>query len=192
MDQTRPGMSMAKPLTLAVSGTPGTGKSSLCEAMKERGWTVSSVRELAKQHRCLGEVDETDGANTVDIHRLAEAWSAPTEGLHLIAGHLAHLLDVDGIVLLRCHPSPLRQRLELRGYPAIKVQNNVEWEMLAGHWSEILEFEIQTPLIELDSSALETGALVERVVDWVASQLASQPAAGQAPGAIDWLVESLE
>ena len=64
--------------------------------------------------------------------------------------------------------------------------------MLAGHWSEILEFEIQTPLIELDSSALETGALVERVVDWVASQLASQPAAAQAPGAIDWLVESLE
>ena len=143
---------MVASCVLAVSGTPGTGKTTLCEAMEGEGWQVLSLADLAEEHDCMGPVDEADGAAPIDVHRLAETWEAPVEGRWLVDGHLAHLLEVDGVVLLRCQPSVLNERLSARGYEARKVKANVEWEMTAGHWAELMEFEIDLPLLELDTT----------------------------------------
>ena len=179
---------MVASCVLAVSGTPGTGKTTLCEALGAAGWQVLSLADLAEEHGCMGPVDEADGAAPIDVHRLAEAWEAPEEGRWLVDGHLAHLLEVDGIVLLRCRPSVLNDRLSARGYGARKVKANVEWEMTAGHWAELMEFEIDLPLLELDTT--EGGTVtVDQVRAWVEEGLPSGPLTEQALGAIDWLGE---
>lgn len=179
---------MVASCVLAVSGTPGTGKTTLCEALAAAGWQVMSLTDLAEQHGCMGPVDEADGAAPIDVHRLAEAWEAPEEGRWLVDGHLAHLLEVDGIVLLRCRPSVLNDRLSARGYEARKVKANVEWEMTAGHWAELMEFEIELPLLELDTTG-EGGDLSGRVQAWAEDGLAALPLTEQVLDAIDWLGE---
>lgn len=179
---------MVTSCVLAVSGTPGAGKTTLCEAMKHDGWHVLSLATLAEEHDCMGPVDEADGAAPIDVHRLAETWEAPEEGRWLVDGHLAHLLEVDGIVLLRCKPSVLNERLSTRGYEERKVRANVEWEMTAGHWAELMEFEIDLPLLELDTTEGGT-ATASQVRAWVEEGLPSRPLTEQVMGAIDWLGE---
>ncbi|GIR75619.1 MAG: hypothetical protein CM15mP78_03180 [Candidatus Poseidoniales archaeon] len=53
---------MVASCVLAVSGTPGAGKTSLCTALAEAGWQVLSLADLAQTYGCLGPVDEDDGA----------------------------------------------------------------------------------------------------------------------------------
>lgn len=185
----RPG-AMTERRLLAVSGTPGTGKTHLCDRLARLGWTVHPLAALAEQHGFLGETDAVDGAAPIDIHRLAEAWEGPTDGLHAVDGHLSHFLEVDGVVMLRCEPGLLRQRLEQRGYQEPKIRANVEWEMMAGAWSELLEFEIDLPVLELDSGRLDDRALSDAVQEWVTQGLPSEPLADGVLSAIDWLAES--
>ncbi len=181
---------MTKRHLLAVSGTPGVGKTQLCQQLGQAGWSVHSLAALAEEHGCLGDTDEADGAAPIDIHRLADEWEGPETGLHAVDGHLAHFLDVDGVVLLRCHPETLRQRLAGRRYSPSKVQANAEWELMAGHWSELLEFELDVPVLELDAGAQDTASLLAAVIDWVADGLASEPLEEAALSAIDWLEQS--
>ena len=180
---------MVASCVLAVSGTPGAGKTSLCTALAEAGWQVLSLADLAQTHGCLGPVDEDDGAAPIDVHRLAETWEAPTDGRWLVDGHLAHLLEVDGIVLLRCQPERLRERLTARGYTDRKVQANVEWEMTAGHWAELVEFEVDLPLLELDATTDDEQTLSGRVKAWVEGGMEGTPLMEQVPDSIDWLGE---
>jgi adenylate kinase len=176
---------------LAVSGTPGTGKTTACEALTALGWEVLLLADLASEHGCLEEVDSNDGAAPIDIHRLAEAWEAPKNGRYLVDGHLAHFLEVDGVVLLRCRPSTLQERLLQRQYSEAKIRANVEWEMTSGHWAELLEFEIAVPVAEFDTASMATDALVKAIDAWANNGLPSADLNQQASEAIDWLGESL-
>lgn len=175
---------------IALSGTPCVGKSSLAEVMAQRGWNLLSLRDLAEEHGFLGEEDTHDGAAPVDIHALDEAWEQPTHGNHIVDGHLAHLLQVDAIVLLRCRPSILRQRLEARGYTPEKVRANAEWEMTAGHWSELIEFEIDLPVLEMDSSETDANALAGDLETWLDKNCPFDGMENAASGALDWLAQS--
>ncbi len=175
---------------IALSGTPCVGKSSLADIMAQRGWNLLSLRDLADEHGCLGEEDTHDGAAPVDIHALDEAWEQPSRGKYLIDGHLAHLLQVDAIVLLRCRPSILSQRLEARGYSPEKIRANTEWEMTAGHWSELIEFEIDVPVLEMDSSETDANGLADGLEAWLDKNCPFEGMESAARGALDWLAES--
>ena len=120
-------------LSIGVIGTPGCGKTTLC---KELGFPIISVRDFADEHGCLGEI-ESDGAAEIDVEKLAKLWVNPSE-LTLVDGHLAHHLPVDALVVVRCNPKELKKRLEARGYPERKIQDNIEVEMLGGPWSDLI------------------------------------------------------
>lgn len=172
---------------LAVTGTPGVGKSALSAWLHEQGWGLLEVAELAATHGCLGEVDPTDGAAPLDIQGLDEAWEPPRSGRWVVDGHLSHFLDVDGTVVLRCSPTLLSERLTERGYTEAKVRANVEWEMTAGHWSELAEFEVNLPLLELDAGINDVEALGRCVEAWVRDGMPSDGLEHHLASAIDWL-----
>lgn len=178
---------MSESCVLAVCGTPGVGKTFVCQALAKKGWRVLNLAELAQDLGCLGEQDEHDGASPIDIHALGEKWEAPKEGLWVVDGHLSHFMEVDGLVLLRCHPSILSERLAQRGYPAEKIQANCEWELVAGHWAELLEFEVEIPLLELDAGVMDVEEMVEEITTWVEDGIASEELTELALNAIDWL-----
>ena len=45
----------------------------------------------------------------------------------IVEGHLAHLLPCDRVVVLRCRPDILRERLAPRDYPEEKIAENARW-----------------------------------------------------------------
>ena len=52
---------------MALTGTPGTGKSTLAQALCDAGFEVVTGESLAEQHGLLGDVDSSDGARVIDV-----------------------------------------------------------------------------------------------------------------------------
>jgi len=142
-----------------VTGTPGTGKSTVAEQLERRGWTVVRAAETVGPF-VLGDDPDRD-TRVVD----EEAWVrsfAPVDGI--VEGHLAHLLPSDRVVVLRCRPDVLEGRLRARGYAHAKVRENAEAEALDVILVETLEVHPQETVLEIDTTGLspaETADLVE-------------------------------
>ena len=172
-------------VVIAITGSPGVGKTTISSMLASQGWKVNTVAELAKTFDCEGDYDELMGCVEIDIHKLAERFLMEPNDNLIIDGHLAHFLAVDAIVILRCEPSQLRARLESRGYPQSKINANLEWELIAGTWSEIVEFDIDVPILELDSSTLSAEELIKRLLDWIDGDFKHNSTI--ISNAIDWL-----
>ncbi|HTS33994.1 MAG TPA: AAA family ATPase [Thermoplasmata archaeon] len=99
----------AGPGPLALTGTPGTGKSSVAALL--RPWY--SVVEVGEFARRAGLGSGVRRAVVVDLARLRQRFrrlqrERPQD---VYVGHLAHLLPVRDVVVLRCHPLELDRRL---------------------------------------------------------------------------------
>lgn len=121
---TRPGHAVEPPhaLAVALTGTPGTGKSSVARLLRSRIRAVE-VRDLA---RGAGAAHGVGRSVEVDLVRL-RSWLRrhPPVSPIVYVGHLSHLLPVRDVVLLRCHPEELARRLRSahRGTPADRLEN---------------------------------------------------------------------
>ena len=171
---------------IAITGSPAVGKTTVSQILENLGWDVVSVSQLAKDFDCVGDYDEAMDSQEIDIHRLSEKFEAESNKQIIIDGHLSHFLSVDGIVILRCQPDILRQRLTTRDYSAAKINSNVEWELIAGTWAEIIEFEIDQPILELDGGLVGPEQIANTIVQWVKEGLPPT----DPPTSIDWLKNS--
>ena len=160
-------MSVDAPVRIAVTGTPGTGKTTLCVSS---GWDYQTVTELATSNGCIEDTDPNDGAAPVDVDRLhnllLESWEK-SEGHTLIDGHLSHHLPVDAILILRCHPDTLRSRLQARDYSMEKTDENTESEFIGVIASECFA-NSGIPCIEMDGSTLDPEEIFNRLEAWIA------------------------
>ncbi|MEA3137019.1 MAG: adenylate kinase [Thermoplasmata archaeon] len=124
-------------MRVALTGTPGVGKTTLAVLAAKEGWTVVDVKAWAKAEGCVVGFDEDDQAAVIDIERLAGL--VPARGRLVFEGHLSHLLPVDVAWVVRCDPDVLRTRLSARGYKPAKVRENLEAEALDIVLQEALE-----------------------------------------------------
>ena len=115
---------------VALTGTPGVGKTSLAKVAAAHGWRVVDVKAWARQAGCIAGHDAEDEADAIDVDRLA-ANVPPDDGRPVLyEGHLSHFLGLDEAWVVRCDPQVLRGRLQARGYRPAKVQENLEAEAL--------------------------------------------------------------
>lgn len=151
-------------MRVAVTGTPGTGKTTASEAV-ESELEVVHLNELIRTEGLDEGEDPERGSLIADIDAL-EARLAERDDV-LIESHLSHYLDVDRIIVLRCHPSQLEKRLTDRGESAEKAAENAEAEALDIVLSEAVErhgldsvYEIATTDRDPQSVANEIEAVV--------------------------------
>ncbi|MDI9610621.1 MAG: adenylate kinase family protein [Archaeoglobales archaeon] len=157
---------------IALTGTPGCGKSSVAEELKKRGYNVISVKEFAEMHSCAS----VDGKEVVvDIEKLSKF---KFDGI--IEGHLSHLLKPEIAIVLRCNPILIKKRLMERGWNYNKVMENVEAELI----DVILVEALQNceRVYEIDTTELS----VEEVANIVEEILRGKNENFE-PGKVDWI-----
>ena len=153
---------------MAMTGSPGTGKSTVSSSLGDVGFRIQTVEDLSEEFGCIEEVDPNDGARPIDVtglrKKLELGWKERPVSPIVIDGHLSHLLQVDCVVILRCRPRELRVRLLERSYSKQKIEENVDWEILGGPWGENMG---NIPTIEFDTSSESTREIVEGIVEWL-------------------------
>lgn len=114
-------------MRVAVTGTPGTGKTSAVERV-ETDLTVVHLNAVISREGFVTERDDARGTDVADIDAIAD-WLEGRDHV-LVESHLAHRFPMDRVVVLRCHPATLAERLADRGEPASTVSENAESEAL--------------------------------------------------------------
>lgn len=143
-------------MILALTGTPGTGKTSIAEELEKQGWKVIDLREFIEEHELGEKKDELEVDVEELMDRLHEELADSSDNL-VLEGHLSHHYPADFCVVLRCEPEELRRRLEERDYSEEKTEENVEAEAIDLILQEAIER--QENIIEVDTtekSAKET------------------------------------
>ena len=163
---------------VALSGTPGTGKSSVAKHLSPDR-TVVEVGDLAVRE---GVGRSIRGGIEVDLPALARRMgpTGSVPGDAVLVGHLAHLLPVREAVVLRCRPDVLVRRLRAshRGTEDERRENFVA-EALDVVLCEALQRGCR--VWEVDTTRRSVASVAAEVEDL----LAHRPAARF--GAVDWL-----
>ena len=117
---------------ILITGTPGTGKSTLCESLKNsiENVNVINVGQFAKENGCLGEWDEKYDCHELDEDKvLDELEEILSKGNCIVDYHITDIFPerwFDAVFVLRTETSKLYGRLENRKYNDKKLQDNVQ------------------------------------------------------------------
>ena len=168
-------------MLVALTGTPGTGKSSVAAELERRGYTIVLLDRFAEEHKLISGFDEARGTKEVDVEALDRELRVPAKLTFLVA-HYAHLLRVNLAIVLRCRPRVLADRLRARGWAERKVRENVEAEAIDVILQEAVER--GPPVYEVDTTAKAADAAANEVLDILRGKVA-----GHEPGRIDWSEE---
>ncbi len=170
-------------MLVAVTGTPGTGKTSACDVLARRGYVVVDLDDVARQGGFIVGRDEARQTDEVDVDALRDNLRVPAK-IAFLRSHYAHRMAVDMAVVLRCSPAVLRKRLEARGWPAEKVRENVEAEAIDVITQEAVE---RLPLVyEVDTTASTPPKTADAILGILQGKTQ-----GRAPGSVDWSHEVL-
>ncbi|RLI13479.1 hypothetical protein DRO35_00140 [Candidatus Bathyarchaeota archaeon] len=123
---------------LIITGTPGTGKSSVSKALASKiGAKVVSVGELVKKERLYTEWDNERETLIADMKVLSRRINQIIDSIKgdlIIEGHYAvHVVSperVRFVFVLRKNPKYLKRILEERGYNQRKIRENLVAEIL--------------------------------------------------------------
>jgi adenylate kinase len=172
---------------IAITGTPGVGKTSVSAELRRRGYEVVDANEHLRAHGLLTEKDVPRDTFNVDMDAFNDSLEEyrRKDGIVFIDSHLSHGTDCSRIIVLRCRPSVLADRLRKRGYSEAKVRENVQAEVLDVILCEATDTDI--PVNEFDCSE----GSPSDAVDFIERILNGETELGL-PGRVDWSGEMEE
>jgi len=162
-------------MMLGLTGVPGTGKTTVADILRERGVRVVRVNDTIEPY-IIGSDPDRD-TRIIDEERWAEEFP-PVDGV--VEGHLAHLLPCDRIVILRCNPDILVERLTGRGYSQEKALENALAEALDSVLIEVFESFESEVIYEFETTDTDSETVADFVMDVLADR--ATPSHGQC----DW------
>ncbi|MDV7349321.1 adenylate kinase family protein [Halorubrum distributum] len=145
---------------VAVTGTPGTGKST-ATTLLEGEYDVIHLNDRIKSDDGLWtERDDDRDTLVADLDAVREDlgdWSG------VLDSHLAHRFDVDRVVVLRCHPETIESRLETRGESPETAAENAESEALDVILSEAVAEHGVEDVYEVDATDRDPEAVADAI-----------------------------
>ncbi len=126
-------------MLIALTGTPGTGKTTVAKLLKKMGYRVVHLNIVVKKEKLYKGFDEKRKSYIVDLKKVGKyIKKLKNESVVILDSHISHLLDVDYVIVLRCDPSVLEKRLKKRRWKKEKIRENVEAELV-----EVIPFEVE-------------------------------------------------
>ncbi len=173
-------------MRIALTGTPGTGKSAVGRKLRRLGATVIDLGALARRRGFLGRRDKKRRTREILLGRLGRFLDrkVPDRGPVFLEGHTSHLLRVDIAVVLRCSPPVLRRRLASRRYPAEKIRENSLAEALDAITVEAVSRLGRGRVLEIDTTRRAAGPVAADIARLC--RRAFRGTARHRPGRIDW------
>lgn len=151
-----------------ISGTPCTGKTTVSEVLsKKLNYDLIKVNDLAIDNNLVLGIDDDKGYKIIDVDALDNLLCeiiSQKDNL-IVEGHLSHLCcGADKLIILRCRPEILEERLSLRNYSDAKIHENLEAEAMGVCSAESLDI-YENNVYELDVSDLTVDEIVLTLID---------------------------
>lgn len=146
-------------MKIALTGTPGTGKTSVANLLEKKGYKVIRIEDISDKF-VIG-YDEKRKCKIVDEKALDEYIKKFDDVI--IEGHLSHLLSVDGVIILRCRPEELQKRLMKKNWDENKIKENLEAEALDIILQRALEK--HNRIWEIDTTNKKINKIVEEIIE---------------------------
>ncbi len=190
-------------MLIGLTGTPGTGKTSVCNVLKRRyGYRVIHLNDLIREENLHSGVDEVRDTLVVDIDKVStrvhqlvdvnvdvDTNGSDSDEVTIIDSHMSHYI-ADIVIVLRTSPDKLRKRLLNRDYPEAKISENVEAEALDVILVESVEwcdkvFEINTTDAKIDDIVEDIDSIIRALLSGEDKEMLLK----YSPGAFDWSEE---
>lgn len=132
-------------MMIIITGTPGTGKTTVTKMLKEKiDGEFISINSLLEDYDLNLGTDELRGYKIVDTENMIpivnEIKDNCKKDLIIFEGHLAQDYPyADLVIVLRCDPEILKKRLNTRSWREEKINENVSAEVLGICTSESYE-----------------------------------------------------
>ncbi|MDD1725361.1 MAG: adenylate kinase family protein [Euryarchaeota archaeon] len=124
-------------MKIALTGTPGTGKTAISTVLKDEfGLKVVDLNKVIRAFQYYVGWDDHRNCGVVDLEALRVH---PFEDGLVLEGHISHHLPVDRVIVLRTNPAVLRGRLQEKDFSENKIRENIEAEILDVILVEALE-----------------------------------------------------
>jgi len=158
---------------ILVAGTPGVGKSTLCQQVAEKtGLNWVDVGQFAKENGCFESYDAEYACPVLDEDKLIdELEPAMSEGGNIVDYHGCDFFPerwFDIVFVLRTDNTILFDRLSLRGYEGKKLQENVQCEIFQTILEEAKNSYAMDIVHELKSNTTEDmEENIEIIEEWI-------------------------
>jgi adenylate kinase len=178
---------------VALTGTPGTGKTTVATLLRNKGYTIVDVNKLAIREGFVAGVDKKRRCKLIDIKKINAYLRKHFNRTDLVffEGHTAHLLKaVDKIIILRCHPNVLCTHLVKKKWGPEKIQENLEAELLDIILCEAVDVHPKSNIFEIDTTGKTPADITRSVLEIVKKKF--RPIKQYRIGQIDWSEEILK
>lgn len=178
-----------------ISGTPGTGKTSLSKAITGKlNAKLISLNDLVLQNDFIKSYDSKRDTYVFDEKALIKSIISLIKSIDpkkvnflIIEGHFSDIIPekfINFIIILRCHPDELSKRLIKKGYNKEKVIENVQSEILGSCVNYFINKHTKIPILEIDTTNKDIETLMSIIIGIITEQKDLEQ---YLIGKIDWL-----
>jgi len=168
-------------VNIALTGTPGTGKTTLS---KKLNYNIVSINQSYPE---ISDGKNENGDWLINLDKLLDNIEVAKYNNTVFEGHVSHFLEnLDLVIVLRCHPSKLQERLEERNYNQEKIRENIEAEALNIISEEAMDSYGEEKVFELDTSSSDLDESVNLLNDIINGNIKSNKRIDYSETIMDW------
>jgi len=179
-------------MIVALSGTPGTGKTSVSILLQDLGYEVISLNEIAFKKDFINGFDKKRKSNLLDIKKINNYIknNFKNDNIVFVEGHASHFLKcAKKVIILRCKPEKLIKRLTKKGWNEGKINENIDAEILDIILCEAVELHDEDDIFEINTSKKTINSVLKAIIEIVENEF--KPIKKYNIGKIDWSEEIL-